>query len=159
MADRRVLAIGAATAVVVVAMIAFFLWRAPSARRPVRPLPTVTVPDSIPVDNVTVVSPDLEIGLVAMRGTVHPEYTDWSCILECREREGCRADVQITVEYRSSGKRQKLVLGGRLDASEGEIMRVGRAQRPPVAVDGIDKVSVTVLEVYTEGAPRPTEIE
>jgi hypothetical protein len=159
MADRRILAVGAAVVVVVVAVVVFLVWRAPSARRQGAPRPTVIVPDSIPVDNVTVVSPDLAIELVAMRGTVHPEYTDWACILECRERDGCRADVEVAVEYRSGGERRKLLIGGKLDAAEGEIMRVGRVQRPPVAVDGIDTVSMRVLEIHRAGAPRPTEIE
>jgi hypothetical protein len=85
-----------------------------------------------------------------MRGTVHPDYTDWACLLECRERGGCHATVEVRVAYRSSGEPSRLVIGGRIDGEAGEIMRIGRAQRPPVAVDGIDSVEVTVLHIHTD---------
>ena len=108
------------------------------------------LPDAFTVDDVPVESPDLELHLVGMRGTVHPGYTDWACLLECRERGGCHATVEVRVEYRSDGVPNRLVIGGRIDGEAGEIMRVGRAQRPPVAVDGIDSVDVTVLHVHTD---------
>lgn len=155
MANRRTL-VTVAIAVVAVVVVGLWLWRANA------PLPEpkqVTVPDAIPVEQVDLTSPDLEVLLVGMRGTVHPDYTDWACLLECRERDGCRADVQLTIEYRSSGEPKKLVVGGRLDSDGGEIMRIGRVQRPPVEVDSIDRVSLTVLEMHRTNAPRPTEIE
>ena len=47
------------------------------------------------------------------------------------------------------GVPQRLVIGGRLTGEVGEIMRLGRAQRPPVAVDGIDSVEVIVIQLFT----------
>ena len=149
----------AAIVVVIVIAAGLWLWRSFSGPPPLPEPKSVTVPDNIPVDEVALASPDLEVVLVGMRGTVHPTYTDWACLLECRERAGCRADIQLTVEYRSLGEPKKLLLGGRLDGDGGEVMRIGRVQRPPVEVDSIDRVSLTVLEVHRADAPRPTEIE
>ncbi len=104
-------------------------------------------------------SPDLKAELTEIFGTVHKDYTDWACILECRNADGCHADAQLVVEFRSSGEKKRLVLGGRLDADSGQIMRIGRAQRPPVAVDSIDRVTLTVTESRRSDSPRPTEIE
>ena len=157
MASRRTVL--AAVVVVAVLVAGAWLWRSRTGPPPLPEPKSVTVPDNIPVAEVALASPDLEVVLVGMRGTVHPDYTDWACLLECRERDGCRADVQLTVEYRSLGEPKKLILGGRLDGEGGEIMRIGRVQRPPVDVDLIDRVSLTVLEVRHPGAPRPTEIE
>ena len=137
---------------VVAAVGLYFLW----ARKQAPPLPEpqqVQVPDSIPVEEVPVQSPDLDVELRAMRPTLRDGFTDWMCLLECREREGCRADVTVKIEYRSLGKPLHLTIGGRLDGDGGEIMRLGRVQRPPVEVDGIDRVTVTVLRVYAADEP------
>lgn len=159
MANRsRALAVAAVIGVVVIA-VGLWWWRVRSGPPPLPEPKQITVPDAIPVQEVALSSPDLEVILVGMRGTVHPDYTDWACLLECREPKGCRADVRMTVEYRSAGQPQKLVIDGRLNGAPGEVMRVGRVQRPPVTVDAIDRVSMTVLQVHRADAPRPTEIE
>jgi hypothetical protein len=152
---RRLLAVAAVVAAVVVIAVGLWLWRGRSTPPPLPEPQQVHVPDSIPVEGVAVQSPDLDIELRAVRPTVHPGYTDWRCLLECRERGGCRADVQVKVEYRSSGAPRQLLIGGRLDGEGGEIMRLGRVQRPPIQVDGIDRVTITVLEVYD--ADKPAE--
>lgn len=146
----RLLTVAILIAVAFAAALGFYLWRQWDASRPLPPPQApVEVPDSIPIDNVPVSSPNLELNLIGMRGTVHPDYTDWACLLECREREGCDAVVEVRVEYRSNGVPQRLVIGGRLTGDVGEIMRLGRAQRPPVAVDGIDSVEVIVIQLFT----------
>lgn len=159
MASRRVfLAVGVVACVALIA-VGLWLWRGRSAPKPLPEPQQVTVPDAIPVEEVALASPDLEVALVGMSGTVHPDYTDWACLLECREREGCNADVQLTVDYRSGGEVKRLILGGRLAGGPGEVMRIGRVQRPPVEVDAIERVSMAVLDVRRSDAPRPTEIE
>jgi hypothetical protein len=149
----RILAVAALLIVAVVAAVGLFYWWSSNQPPPLPERQQVHVPDAIPVDEVAVESPDLDVELRAMRGIVKPGYTDWMCLLECREREGCRADVQITVEYRSLGTPRKLTLGGRLAGEGGEIMRLGRVQRPPVEVDGIDRVTINVLKVYAADEP------
>jgi hypothetical protein len=149
--SSRLLAVAVLLAVVIAAVLGFYLWQQWQATRPLPPPQApVELPDSFTIDDVPVQSPDLELHLVGMRGTVHPDYTDWACLLECREREGCHATVEVRVEYRSDGVASRLVIGGRIDGEAGEIMRIGRAQRPPVAVDGIDSVDVTVLYVHAD---------
>ena len=117
------------------------------------------MPDASPVEEVAVESPDLDVELRAMRGTVNPGFTDWMCLLECRQRDGCRADVQVKVAYRSLGEARQLIIGGRLDGVGGEIMRLGRVQRPPVEVDGIDRVTINVLRVYAADEPYERTID
>jgi hypothetical protein len=148
--SSRLLTVAILIAVALAAALGVYLWRQMEVERPLPPPQApVEVPDSIPVENVPVTSPDLDLLLMGMRGTVHPTYTDWACLLECREPKGCNAIVEVRVEYRSNGEPQQLIIGGRLNGEPGEIMRVGRAQRPPVAVDGIDSVDVLVLQVFT----------
>ena len=140
--NSRVLVVAVLLIVAVVAAVGLYFWRGRNAPPPL-PEPTqVHMPDAIPVGDVAVQSPDLNVELRAMRGTVKPGFTDWMCLLECREREGCRADVQVKVEYRSLGEPRQLTIGGRLFGEGGEIMRLGRVQRPPVEVDGIDRVTI-----------------
>jgi hypothetical protein len=151
--NGRVLAVAVLLIVAVVAAVGVHVWRGRDEPPPL-PEPTqVHVPDAIPVEEVAVASPDLDVELRAMRGTVKPGFTDWMCLLECRQREGCRADVEVKVEYRSLGEPRQLIIGGRLDGDGGEIMRLGRVQRPPVEVDSIDRVTINVLRVY--GAEEP----
>ena len=149
----RVPAVAAVVIVAAVAAVALYLWRRGSERPPLPERQEVTVPDAIPVEEVAVQSPELDVELVAMRGNVHPGYTDWSCILECREREGCRADVEVKIEFRSEGEQRRLTIGGRLAGEPGELMRVGRVQRPPVSVDSIDRVTIEVLDVFSADSP------
>ena len=152
MANRgRLLAVGVVVAVLVVA--GLWLWRSRTGPPPLPEPKQIVVPDAIPVEDVAVQSPNLDLKLVAMRGTERPGFTDWVCLLECREREGCWASVQVTVEYRSAGVPKKLIIGGRLEGDGGEIMRIGRVQRPAIPVDGIDQVTISVLEVFTPGVP------
>jgi hypothetical protein len=149
--SSRLLTVVILIAVALAAALGFYLWRQWDASRPLPPPQApIEVLDSISVENVPVTSPDLDLNLIGMRGTVHPTYTDWACLLECRERDGCNAIVEARVEYRSNGQPQRLVIGGHLTGKVGEIMRLGRAQRPPVAVDGIDSVDVVVLQVFTD---------
>jgi len=113
-------------------------------------------PQAFDVGSVKVFSPDLAVGDALVRGTVYPEYADWSCVFECREPEGCHAEVQLTVTYRSGGDVLEVKLGGRLDAAMGETMRLGRAQRPPTGVDEIERVELEVATTYRPGGARPT---
>lgn len=147
-----------AAAVVAVAA-GLLLWR--GCRH--EPPPPSAVPAADFVDeSARLVSPDLELELVAVRGLVHPAYTDWACLLICRERRGCRADVKLEIRYRSGGEERTLAIAGRLEGERGETMRIGRAQRPPVAVDRVEQVTVTSVVPVTPavpGAPRPTPMQ
>ena len=85
MTNRRILL---AVAVVVAALLVVGLWlRRDRAGAPSPEPGPERAQRGIRADDVTVVSPELDVRLVEIRGTVHPDYTDWSCILECREAE------------------------------------------------------------------------
>ena len=155
----RKLAVAATVAVAIIVVVGLWLWRSDSAAPEPSGPRQVATPENFRFEAPRFVSPDLKVELTEIFGTVHSEYTDWACILECRNPDGCHADAQLVVEYRSSGEKKKLVLGGRLDADSGQNMRIGRAQRPPVAVDSIDRVTLTVTESHRSDSPRPTEIE
>ncbi len=111
---------------------------------------------SFDIGSVPVTSPELAVSDALVRGTVYPEYTDWSCVLECREPEGCHVEVMMTIVYRSGADELRVKLGGRFDAAMGEGMRLARAQRPPTSVDEIERVELEVAGTYRPGAARPT---
>jgi hypothetical protein len=157
--NSRVLVIAVLLVVAIIAAAGLYLWKGREQAPPLPEPQQVNVPDSIPIEAVAVASPDLDIELRAMRGTVREGFTDWMCLLECREREGCRAEVQVRVEYRSLGEPRQLTLAGRLGGEGGEIMRLGRVQRPPVEVDGIDRVTIDVIRVYAADEPFERVIE
>lgn len=142
-------------AVIVAAVAAFVFWRG----RRLTPSVAPGLPETFTVSDVPVVSPGLKIGVSTVRWTHHPEYTDWACIIQCRETEGCHAEVQLVVEYLSTGAKKRLTIGGQVDAGSGETVRIGRAQRPAVKVDRVVGVTVQVLEAFRRGAPTPTPME
>ncbi len=116
-------------------------------------------PEGFSTDRAILDSPDIDLELIEVRGTVNPGYTDWACIFACSEERGCRAETRVRISFVSNGDDDTLTLVGRLDAGHGEKMRVGRMQRPPVAVDRIKKVTVEVTAPYTPDAPRPTPMQ
>jgi hypothetical protein len=143
-------------AVVVVASVAAaVVWRG----RQLAPLADPGSDGTFTVSDVPVESPELSIDVGTVKWTHHPDYTDWSCLIECRESGGCHAEVQLVVDYISNGRKKRLTLGGRLDAAQGETVRIGRAQRPSVTVDRVERVSVEVLAAFRPGAPTPTPME
>jgi hypothetical protein len=111
---------------------------------------------SFDVGSVPVASSELAVSDALVRGTVYPEYTDWSCIFECREPEGCHAEVLMTITYRSGSDELTVKLGGRVDAAMGEGIRLARAQRPPTSVDKIERVELEVAGTFRPGGARPT---
>jgi hypothetical protein len=134
---------------------AFIFWRG----RRLAPTVAPGLPETFTVSDVPVESPDLKIGIGTVKWTNHPDYTDWACIIQCRESEGCHAEVQLVVEYLSAGATKRLTIGGQLDAGYGETVRIGRAQRPAVNVERVVGVKVEVLEAFRRGAPTPTPME
>jgi hypothetical protein len=136
--------------VVVTILVAVFLWRG------FRPAPAPPEIPNFTQDKVTATSPELAVSEALVRGIVHPGYIDWVCLIECLEPEGCRADLRVVVDFRSHGKPQRLMIDGRVDADMGETMRIGRVQRPPVEVDGVDKVTVEVRRSNRGSSPEPT---
>lgn len=139
----------------VVVVVLVLVWRgccSDDARPP-------AVPGEFEVDTITFTSPDLDLELLSVRTTDHPGYTDWACLVECRELGGCQADLRVRVVYRAAGEERTLQMGGRLDVERGETARIGRVQRPPTAVERVDEVIVEVAAPYTPDAPRPTPVQ
>ena len=110
-------------------------------------------------EQIVLESPDLALDLQSVRGNVHETYTDWSCIFICREFGGCHADVQLEVFFRSAGEERRLTLAGRLDGERGDALRLGRVQRPPVNVEAVERLTLTVIDTYKPGQPTPTPME
>lgn len=141
--------------VLVVAVVALLVWRGCRLEESRPP----AIAGDFAVDEITLTSPDLDLGLAAVRTTDHPGYTDWTVLVECRERGGCMADVRVRVLYRAAGEKRSLQMGGRLDSARGETVRLGRVLRPPVTVERIDEVIVEVAAPYSPDAPRPTPVQ
>ena len=139
-------------ALVAAIAVAFFAWR---GCRPAPPEAQVA-PQSFTIENLTVHSPDLEVGMATVRATSYRGYTDWACLLECREPEGCKAEVRLVVDYVAGGAAGRVIIAGPLDAESGETMRIGRAQRPPVAAfDRVDSLGLEVVRFIRADAPTP----
>jgi len=116
-------------------------------------------PMGFTTENVRLNSPDLDLELLEVRGTVNPGYTDWACVFSCREKDGCRAETRVRILYISAGEKRTLTLSGHFDAARDQKIRVGRMQRPPVAVDRVVEVNVEVEAPFVPGAPRPTPVQ
>lgn len=142
----------ARAAALIVVVIAVLLWRG------CRPAPDIAPADFID-DTVKLESPKLDLELVSVRGTAKQVSTDWVCQFRCLEKQGCRADVRVVIHYRSQGERRALKLTGRFNGANGDILWVGRGQRPPEAVGRIDKVVVDVVAPFDPAAPIPTLIQ
>ena len=112
--------------------------------------------DNFSVDAVRTESPDLDVAADQVRGTLRDGYMEWACLLECREPEGCHADLRVTVHYHSSGSDRQIVFSGQVDVPVGAHARLGRVQRPAVQVDGLDRVVVDVVNWRNPGDPPPT---
>ena len=123
----------------------------------VTPPDAPVAPRSFTVEHhAPVQSPDLEVGPVLVGGTTYRGYTDWACFLECREPEGCKAEVRLVVDYTADGAGGRVVIAGSLDAESGETMRLGRAEWPPVAaVDRVDRVTLEVVRFIGPDVPTP----
>lgn len=151
--------IGAAGLIVVVAAVLPWCGCRQEAPPPAAPPAASGPPAGFVAESTRLVSPDLELELVSVRGIVHPGYTDWACLLECREPGGCRADVKLEIRYRSGDEPRTLKIAGRLEGEQGRTMRIGRVQRPPVVVDSIDLVTVAAAVPVVAGASRPTPMQ
>jgi hypothetical protein len=115
---------------------------------------------SFAVDSVPVDSPDLEVGPAVVRATSYRGYTDWACLLECLEPEGCRAEVRLVLDWVGEGAGGRMIVTGAVDAEPGETMRIGRVQRPPVAgFDRVDRLALEVTRLIRADAPTPFIID
>jgi len=143
-------------AVIVVAVAAALMVR---RGRRLEPRADPAAQTTFTVNDVPVDSPQLKINVGTVRWTYHQDYTDWACLVECRESGGCHAEVQLVLEYVASGKQQRLTLSDRLDAGYGETVRIGRVHRSALVVDRVERVTVEVLAAFHRGAPTPTPME
>jgi len=135
---------------------AFVTWRG------CRPAPAdePVVRRSFAVDSVPVDSPDLEVGPAVVRATSYRGYTDWACLLECLEPEGCRAEVRLVLDWVGEGAGGRMVVAGSVDAEQGETMRIGRVQRPPIAgFDRVDRLALEVTRLLRDDSPTPFIID
>ena len=106
---------------------------------------------SFTADNVRVDSSSLEVAMDQVRGKLRSGYMEWACLLRCLEPDGCRADVVLTVHYRSSGDARQIVFSGTLDLASGSRARLGGVQRSPQQVDSVERVDVTVDRLLPAG--------
>ena len=102
-------------------------------------------------------SEELAVEVEQVSGAPRDDYLEWSCLLSCREADGCHADLRVTVFYRSGGEDQDIVLTGTVNVPVGARARLTRVQRPPVPVDGVDRVEVRVTaQRDSADGPPPT---
>jgi hypothetical protein len=139
---------GAAALMVIAVSVILAVRSCPSARPP--------PPADFRVEAPTLESPDMDLELVLVQGVSNPRSTSWSCRFLCRERDGCRAEIRATIEYRSGGDSRSLTLTKRLYVDRDKSFWLGREQRPPVVVDRVERVIVEVVTPYDPAAPMPT---
>lgn len=145
MRDSRGLVI-ALTVVVVVVVVAVAWW----ASRP-QPGPTRTEPDDFtPVvfdfAEISVKSPELEVGRAEINGAVYPAYTSWRVTMDCAEPDGCTGEFALEVSYNSGTEIRRIVIINRCEAAVGDELRFEGLEDRPAPIDGIEKVSLVVRD-------------
>jgi hypothetical protein len=105
------------------------------------------------LERVRFESPDMSVDLADLKVTFNPDYTEWVCLVVCRERGGCRGDVRLEIEYLSQEDERKINIAGRFAADRGETMRIGRVQRPPQEISRIERMTLVV-----EGVLPPVDV-
>jgi hypothetical protein len=147
--------VGVVAVIAAVLLVTVLLWRGCRSEPEVTP---ETIGD-FEAGSVVLRSPELEVALLSVRGSDHAEYTDWAFVFECREAGGCRAELQLEVDYVSGGEKRLLGITGVVDADRGETMRIARIQRPAVAIDRIDRVTVAVVASHDSPTALPTPMQ
>lgn len=148
--------VGGLVAVIVAGLLAtVLLWRGCRSEPEVAP----EMFGDFAAESVVFDSPELDVALLSVRGTDQTDYTDWAFVFECRERGGCRAELQLLVAFMSEGEERLFGIKGVVDADHGETMRIARIQRPAVAIDRIDRVTLEVVaEAHTpDSSPTPMQ--
>lgn len=135
---------GLAVAAVVVAVAAGVLaWR---ALRPARE----AVPADFKVTAPAVESKDMAVVVDEVEGLVRQGRTEWHCRLRCREAGGCHARLLVTVHYQSAGRERSVTFADAVNVERGAVAVLRRQQRPPEAVDSIQRVRVLVEQRLQE---------
>lgn len=111
---------------------------------------------SFSFEDVPTASPDLDVEVASIRGELHEGYMEWACLVRCKDPDGCGAELRLTVHYASAGKPQRVTFSGDMDVPLNARARMGGIQRPPVPVDGVERVDVVVKRRITAGEPVPT---
>lgn len=142
-----------ATAVLVVAGGAMAVVSLSSCRGRV---PSAAAAASFSVDDVPTESPGLAIEVTNVRGQLHEGYMDWACLVRCTDPAGCSADLRLTVHYTSAGSSATITFAGPIDVPMGARARLGGVQRPPRAVDRVDRVAIEAKHRRAPGEPQPT---
>lgn len=142
MKSRRMLWI-AVCVLIVGGVVAWWFLRSSSGRS--RP------PSGFDSAGIPVESPDLRIGVADVQGVVQGDLMRWSCELICREPDGCRADIVVKVFYRSPAEARKIAFDGKIDLAEGDTATLGGIQRPPDVIEAVERVEVTVRQIFAPG--------
>jgi len=124
-----------------------------------RSAPDQAPPTGFDSAGVTVHSPQLRLEVTDVQGVVQGDLMRWSCDLLCREPDGCRADIVIKIFYRSGGNPRRFAFDGTIDASSGDSSSFGGVQRPPAAVDAVERVEISVRRFFTPEEPTPVAFE
>jgi hypothetical protein len=109
------------------------------------------VPSGFESTGVALDSPDLQLAVSDVQGVVQGDLMRWSCLLACREPDGCHADIVVKVFYRSSTGLGRFAFDGIIDVEEGGTATMGGVQRPPDAVESVARVEVAVRRRFEPG--------
>jgi hypothetical protein len=146
---RRGLAIAVLVVLVIAAGIA--LWWLRPGSEPEEP------PASFEGQPVAFSSPELGLEVVRLRAEAHESSTEWKCVLECLEPEGCHAEIRVVVRFLSAGEGRSLTFADTLDVARGSEHVVSGLQQPSLAVDRVESVEV-VVERRLGGPGEPTPV-
>jgi hypothetical protein len=102
----------------------------------------------------SMVSPDLEVTLDAVKGAIFADSTSWLVYVVCAEAEGCVGEFALEVKYRGSDGSHRLVMVQQFDAANGEVLSFEGIRKPSTDVGKIDRVT---LDVRHQGPPSEAE--
>ncbi|MEE4273161.1 MAG: hypothetical protein V2I67_15920 [Thermoanaerobaculales bacterium] len=131
--------------VVLAAGLVWYLTR-PEPPEPVAAMSEPDAPLRFSFSEMTVRSPDLQLTDVRVGGSTSSDGTSWVVTATCAEPAGCVGEILAEVSFRSDGGRDAVRFSGEFDVGPAEVLRFDGFQSGRRAVDGVDRVAVSVVD-------------
>lgn len=110
-------------------------------------------------EDITVKSPDLEVGPATVRGSIFESYLSWVVIIGCAEPEGCAGEFNVTIDYDTGSESRKIIVDNRCEVPMGGELRFEGFQDPATPVAAIGRLTLDVVALGSLDELEVEEIE